>query len=339
MRTLRVGLIGAGWIMPQHLKGWRVAGAEVMAVADPNAEARERLVEERGIPAQHDDYHELLDRPDIDAVDVGVPTALHAEVAVAAARAGKHVLCEKPFACNAEQCCQMAEAAAEAGVLLMPLHNRVFFPSVREAKRLLSEGVIGEPRFFRGSFLTGFYPRDNWRGQPASSGGGVAIEAGVHLIYTAEHLVGRIASVNAQHTQFVRDPLPIEDSVVVDIRFASGALGVVTLGYGCAYFDDGCQVVGSEGAILINGVEGQALRQPVLQVYHARDNSWQMLPVDWSWEQSFVGIIRHFVDCVEDREAPLITAEDGISAISVVEAIYESAETGRRVELARGRGV
>ena len=337
IETVRVGLIGAGWIMPYHLAGWRAVSrdAETCAVADPNADAREKLADAHGIRERHDDFHELLERADINAVDIAVPTAMHAEVAVAAARAGKHVLCEKPFACTAEQCRDMARAAAEAGVVLMPLHNRVFFPSVREAKRLLDEGAVGQPRFFRGSFIARSCPRGNWRAQPNRSGGGVAIEAGVHLIYTAERLVGRIASVNAQTAKLLSDPLPVEDSVVVDVRFASGALGVITLGYGCAYFDDGCQVVGSEGAVLLNGIEGQALRQPVLQVYAAEDDSWSEPHVDWSWPESFVGIIRHFVRCIQAREKPIVTPDDGISAIAVVEAIYRSAEGGSRVELRR----
>jgi predicted dehydrogenase len=332
---LRVGLIGAGWIMPYHMRGWRAVAeaAEVVAVAEPDAEAREALAGEYEIPRRHDDYHELLADPEIDAVDIALPTALHAEATIAAARAGKHVLCEKPFACTAQQCREMIEAAQAAGIVLMPLHNRVFSPSIQETRRVLDEGRIGAPRFFRGSFLSGFYPRDNWRGKPQQSGGGVAIEAGVHLIYTAEHLVGRIASVNAHAARLVADPLAIEDSVVVGLRFVSGALGVITLGYGCSYFDDGCQVIGSEGAILVNGVEGQAQPQPVLQVYTAADDAWQAPPVDWSWEQSFVGIVEHFVRRVEGGAAPVVTAEDGLSAISVVEAIYRSTETGERVDV------
>lgn len=338
MEPLRVGLIGAGWVMPYHLMGWRAAAgqAEVVAVADPNAEAREKLAEEYRIPAQYEDFLELLQRADINVVDIAAPTALHAEIATAAAQAGKHVLCEKPFACTAEQCRRMADAARQAGVLLMPLHNRILSPSVRETKRLLEEGMMGQPRLFRGSFIARGYPRDNWRGQPAFSGGGVAIEAGVHLIYTAEHLVGRIAAVNAQTTQFVPDPLPIEDAVVVDVRFASGALGVFTFAYGSAYFDDGCQVIGSEGAILLHGIEGQAFRQPPVQVYTAQDDSWREPHIDWSWPQSFVGTIGHFVRCVQGKEPPIITPQDGISAISVVEAIYRSAAEGQRVEVARG---
>ena len=335
MAPIRVGLIGAGWIMPYHLNGWKAAAgeAEVVAVADPNAQARDKLAGTHGIEARYDGYEQVLQRPDIAAVDIATPTARHAEVAVAAARAGKHVLCEKPFACTAEQCRAMARAAEQAGVLLMPLHNRVFFPSVREAKQRLDQGAIGEPRFFRGSFIARSCPRGNWRAQPDSSGGGVAIEAGVHLIYTAEHLLGRIASVNAHTAKLLAEPLPVEDSVVIDLRFVSGALGVITLGYGCAYFDDGCQVIGTKGAILLNGIEGQAARKPVLQVYAAADDSWREPHVDWDWPQSFVGIIGHFVRCIQHGEPAIVTPDDGISAISVIEGVYRSAQTGRRVDV------
>ena len=337
IRPLRVGLVGAGWIMPQHLAGWCAAGAQVVAIAEPDAAARRKISEEYGIRKQFDDFHALLACAEIEAVDIAIPTYLHAEVAEEAARAGKHVLCEKPMARTARECSRMIEAARQTRVFLMPLHNRVFFPSIRTAKAIIQDGDIGEPRFFRGSFLTGHYPRGNWRGDPELSGGGVAIEAGVHLIYTAEHLVGRIASVNAQTAQFVQEGLPIEDAVVIDLRFTCGAMGVITLAYGCAYPDDGCQVIGSEGAILVNGVELQAFRRPPLQVYRHKDKSWRAPHIDWNWPRSFIGTITHFVHCVRGEEDPIITPQDGLSAISVVEAIYHSAREGKRVEVQQRR--
>ena len=350
MKKIRVGIIGAGWIVPYHIKGYQALGdkVEILAVADVSGEKARQLSKEADIKNTFTDYHDLLKLKQIDVVDICLPTHLHAEVVIAACEKGKHVLCEKPFAATVEDCDKMIEAAKRANVLLMPVHNCIFFPPILKAYKVLKQGEIGKPLIYRASHICGYpggsigYLKKNYRGEKAK-GGGAIIEGGVHSIYIAERFMGRISEVSAKLTRFSSDNFDIENGGVVLLRFRSGAVGTITIYWGAGYGDDGKEMIGTKGAIIINGIEGQILRQPPLGIYrdpkalghHVRDESqsWEFPYVDFDWNQSFTNIIAHFIDCIQDKKKPIVTAEDGRSAIKVVQAIYQSAKQGKCIKV------
>ena len=339
MQKTRWGVIGCGWVSEFHLAGitW-CESAELAGVCDRDEAAARRAAGQHGGTPVFTDYRDLLAVDDIDVVDVILPTHLHCETVCRAATAGKHVLCEKPLAPSVTECQEMMKAARDNDVLLMPMHNRVFYGPHIVAKGLLRDGAIGCPALFQANFLTdiglrkGNFLSVNWRGLKSFSGGGVALESGVHLIYTAQDLLGRIAEVQATIIPSSNPAIDTEDGAVIAGRFARGGNLSLCLHRASSIIDDRQLIVGTEGAIRISAVEAiDVFAQPVLSVYRKSDATWRHPDAARDWETSFAKAIAHFTNCILGSERPTVTAEDGAGAIAVVEAVYESARTKRPV--------
>ena len=343
MRKVRWGVIGCGWVSQFHLAGIaRCERAELVAVCDADPDAARRAASEYGSEHCFTDYRDVLAIGDVDAVDVILPTHLHSEVVCRAASGGKHVLCEKPLAPDVAACRRMMPVAQDNGVLLMPMHNRVFYGPHLEAKSLLSDGAIGRPVLFQANFLTNLALREdnflatNWRGEKSLSGGGVVMESGMHLVYSAEDLLGRIDHVLAATIPSPDPSVDTEDGAMVTGRFAGGGHLSLCLHRGSSIIDDRQLIVGTEGAIHISAVEATDIpAQPVLSVYRRSDAAWRHPNVTRDWKTSFGKLIGNFTDCVLGDDDPAVTPEDGASAIAVIEAIYASAEQGRPVSVQR----
>ncbi|MFH0964646.1 MAG: Gfo/Idh/MocA family oxidoreductase [Planctomycetota bacterium] len=333
MRKVRWGVIGCGWVSQFHLAGIaRCERAELVAVCDADEAAAARTSREHGAKRFFTDYRKLLSLDEVDAVDVVLPTHLHCAVACEAAAAGKHVLCEKPLAPTTEACRSMMQVAQDNGVLLMPMHNRLFYAPHVEAKKLVAEGAIGEAVLFQANFLTDLAIREddflasNWRGDRKRSGGGVVMESAVHLVYTAEDLLGRIAEVLAGTVPSGRPGVDTEDGALVAGRFADAGRFSFNLHRRSSVVDDRQLIVGTKGAIAISAVEASDIPgRPVLSVYRRSARRWEHPEARRDWELSFGKLIAHFTACVLGEETPAVTAEDGLSAIAVIEAIYASA--------------
>ena len=173
--TVRIGLIGAGGIAGAHVAGYLRNPETVTfaAVADPVRESAERRAGDSGA-AIYADYATMLAEADIDAVDICLPHHLHKDAIVAAARAGKHILCEKPLCLTPEEAAEVDAAVAEAGVTLMCAHNQLFLPAVAKAKELIDAGALGRVYEVRttDSFFNDFDPSNmGWRAHASTSGG------------------------------------------------------------------------------------------------------------------------------------------------------------------------
>jgi predicted dehydrogenase len=149
----------------------------------------------------------------------------------------------------------------------------------------------------------------------------------------AERFMGKIIKVCAQIKEFYPSECNIEDTAVVIFEFANGSLGVFTSYWGAGFVDDGEQIIGTKGAIIVNGVENQCPRTSPLGIYTKEDKSWQFPEVEWNWSKSFINLIEHFVTCLQEDKKSIITPEDGRSAIAVVEAIYRSAKEKKIVRV------
>ncbi|HQA69928.1 MAG TPA: Gfo/Idh/MocA family oxidoreductase, partial [Aggregatilineales bacterium] len=178
MDKVRVGVIGSGFIGNIHVDALkRVPDAEIVAVASKTPGKAAAFAAERGIPNAYEDYRELLARDDIDAVTVGVPNYLHEEVVCAAAEAGKHIMCEKPFARTIQEAERMLAAVREAGVKLVYGEMLCFAPKYVRAKRLVEEGALGEVFLVKQSEEHDG-PHSPWFWDVNLSGGGVLLDMG-----------------------------------------------------------------------------------------------------------------------------------------------------------------
>jgi predicted dehydrogenase len=320
----RVGLLGGGGIADEHIRGYRAHAREiaVVAVADAVEATARRRAEQLGARA-FTDYRTLLAEADVDAVDICLPHHLHADAIVAAAGAGKHVLCEKPLCLSADEAARVRAAVTSAGVTLMCAHNQLFLPAVAEAKALLDEGAIGKVYEVRttDSFFNDFDPDTmGWRANAETSGGGELIDTGYHPTYLMLHLAGgapveATAMLSTHRLAFMEG----EDSAQVLIRFDNGVVGhlATSWAYEPAAITERFSAVGELGSLHSDGTSLTVHRRGGASETHAFE------PVD-----QFVAEIGHFAACLRNGQRPLHTEHEGIEVLGIILAAYEGARRG-----------
>ena len=249
MQTLRIGLIGTGFMGKAHAIAFKMVGTVFPLSAQPVcelvAEVDEELAQQQarllGFKRATGDWRVLVQDPEVDIVDICSPNYLHKEMALAAIAAGKHVYAEKPLALNAQDALEMTEAAEQAGVKTLVGFNYIKNPASQLAKEIIESGEIGDVIHFRGVFNEDFLADPakpfSWRLQREFSGSGVLGDMGSHLINMAEYLAGEITQVNGD-LQIVHKQRPLSDGSGVGtvenddqmhcmLRFANGAMGTL----------------------------------------------------------------------------------------------------------------
>ncbi|MBW8872683.1 MAG: Gfo/Idh/MocA family oxidoreductase [Leifsonia sp.] len=320
--TVRIGLIGAGGIAGAHVAGYLRNPETVTfaAVADPVRESAERRAGDTGA-AVYADYATMLAEADIDAVDICLPHHLHKDAIVAAARAGKHILCEKPLCLTPEEAAEVDAAVAEAGVTLMCAHNQLFLPAVAKAKELIDSGVLGRVYEVRttDSFFNDFDPSNmGWRAHASTSGGGELIDTGYHPTYLLLHLAGgspvEVTAMLATHRLAFMEG---EDSAQVLVRFDNGVIGslVTSWAYQPADGTEKFSAVGELGSLTSDGTAlSYRLRG------EAEPTVLELEPIHEFGEE-----IAHFARSILDGTRPLHTQKEGIEVLGIILAAYESA--------------
>ncbi len=278
-----MAMVGTGFMGKAHSIATAVVpilfGAPVeierKVVVDINEDLAKSAAHQYGFAEFATDWREVVSRPDIDIVDICTPNDTHAEIAIAAAKAGKHVMCEKPMAMTVEDAEAMLAAARETGVVTMVSYNYRHTPALQMAKRLIEEGRIGEIRTFRGYYLQdwGADPKAplSWRYNKAKAGSGALGDIGTHVIDAARLLVGEFDEVNAIVKTFVPErPLPagnffgqrgeassemgkvdVDDHALTMIKFDNGVFGTIEVtrnAYG-HHNQLGFEIVGTKGTI------------------------------------------------------------------------------------------
>jgi predicted dehydrogenase len=319
-----VGLIGLGEIGQVHAAAIRRSGAaRLVAVADTVPELRAPF-EAQGIRGYRDAV-ELIADVAVGTVSVCLPHYLHFPVALAAIRAGKHVLVEKPLTTSVAEGEQLVDAAAAAGVALGVSHNQLFYTAHVEAKRLIDTGAIGQPVFIR--LRLGAGPLwGGWRDSPDLAGGGLLADAGVHRLYLARHLFGPVREVRA-----ILD-VPRQQGetfAVVILVFESGARGLIEANqHGPpGTFDDEIEITGTDATLRLAGLESLFVGYrggPALSMF--RDRQWREVPVrpdDWS--ASVQASVTAFLDAVTAGREPPVTGAAALETVRLLERIYDTA--------------
>lgn len=321
--SVRIGLIGAGGIAGAHVAGYLRNPETVTfaAVADPVQEAAERRAGDTGAEI-YADYRTMLAEADIDAVDICLPHHLHKDAIVAAARAGKHILCEKPLCLTPEEAAEVDAAVAEAGVTLMCAHNQLFLPAVAKAKELIDSGALGKVYEVRttDSFYNDFDPSNmGWRAHASTSGGGELIDTGYHPTYLLLHLAGgspvEVTAMLATHRLTFMEG---EDSAQVLVRFDNGVIGslVTSWAYQPADGTEKFSVVGEGGSLTSDGTSLSL---------HVRGEE-QPTEFDLEPVHEFAAEVGHFARSILDGTRPLHTQKEGIEVLGIILAAYESAQ-------------
>ncbi len=347
METVRVGLIGSGFIAEVHAESLRrIAGAEVVAVASPTPGNAERFAAKRGIPHHYTDDRALLDRPDIDLVVIGAPNDLHCPITVRAAEAGKHVVVDKPMALNLAECDRMIAACERAGVILGYAEELCFAPKYVRLKQMIEEGALGKVHLVKQSEKHDG-PHSSWFYDTRRSGGGVTMDMGCHAIEFFRWLLGRdgqkgkILGVYAQMGTYVHgDKTNGDDESQLILDFEGGAVALAEESWSKpGGMDDRAEVFGSEGQAYADLLYGNSLR-----TYSRRGlgyavekagatTGWTFPMFEENWNYGFPQEMQHFVDCVRDGRTPSENGHDGRAVLETVFALYASAGRRQRVEL------
>ncbi|MFE4468196.1 Gfo/Idh/MocA family protein [Leifsonia sp. NPDC056824] len=322
--TVRIGLIGAGGIAGAHVEGY-LRNPDVItfaAVADPVRESAEQRAAAADA-AIYADYRVMLAEADIDAVDICLPHHLHKDAIVAAARAGKHILCEKPLCLTPEEAAEVSAAVEEAGVTLMCAHNQLFLPAVARAKELIESGAIGRVYEVRttDSFFNDFDPANmGWRAHASTSGGGELIDTGYHPTYLLLHLAGgapvEVTAMLATHRLSFMEG---EDSATVLVRFDNGVIGTVVTSwaYEAAPGTEKFSAVGEFGSLTSDGTTLTLKTRG-----EAEPTVLELEPVHEFGEE-----LNHFARSILDATRPLHTQKEGIEVLGIILGAYESVRT------------
>jgi UDP-N-acetyl-2-amino-2-deoxyglucuronate dehydrogenase len=349
-RPLKIGIIGCGNIgAGAHLPAWlaNTDVAEVVGLADPTQASLDAAAVAAGLEADrlHLDALELIARPDVEAVDIATPQHLHRELIVAAAAAGKQILCEKPLATVPAEAAAAVEAADAAGVTLGMVHNYLYLPEVVAAQRVINSGEIGDVRTVTINFLgivdvpgsAGYAPR--WRHDAARAGGGVLMDI-LHGVYLAESLLGSELRRVSAYADSIDPDSNVEDLALCRFETERNA-GLVNIAWG--HGPGGIEVTGTEGrisALYANGgtapwsdfervtvttVEGTRVEHDA-RVDGGADGYAAL-------GEAFRHVFRDFADAVREGRDPRTSGADGLRILEATVGALESACTGRMVSI------
>jgi myo-inositol 2-dehydrogenase/D-chiro-inositol 1-dehydrogenase len=315
--------------------------AEIVAVASPTPGKAAHFAQERGIAHAFEDYRELLRLKDVQLVTLALPNHLHAQACLDAAQAGKHVVCEKPLCRTLEEADRMIEACRRAGVLLLYAEELCFAPKYVRAKHLADEGALGRVFLVKQS-EEHFGPHSPWFWDVDKSGGGVLLDMGCHSIEFARWLFGKpkVKSVFASMNTHVHGGRTRgEDHCLCVVEYETGQVGLAENSWAKqGGVDDRCEIYGSGGFTRADLLRGSALLTYSETGYGyavekaATTKGYTFTMFEEIFNYGFPQEIAHFARCVQGKETPIETGEDGREVLKIMCAAYESAGTGKRID-------
>ena len=337
-RKLGYAIVGLGYyglqtIMPQFVN---CEHSRVTALVSGDRTKALATAAKYGVPERsiytYADFDRIRDNPDVDIVYVCLPNSMHAEYTIRAAKAGKHVMCEKPMAISVAECEAMIRACKTAGKKLMIGYRCHFEPFNLEAMRLAKSGAAGKIRYVRSEH--GFVQGDptKWRLKRALSGGGSLMDMGIYSLQAARYMTGEEPiAVTARESTDRRDPRfrEVEDMIEWTLEFPSGAIA-------------GCQSMYSanQNHILLMGDKGRIELEPATRydgnkMWTGRDGRETAItsPPPGPGKTQFAGQLDHLAECILDGREPIVSGEEGLRDMRIVEAIYRSVREGRTVKL------
>jgi predicted dehydrogenase len=266
----------------------------------------------------------------VDAVDICLPHHLHADAIVAAADAGRHVLCEKPLCLTIDEARRIQQAVATSGITLMCSHNQLYMPPVAAARRAIEDGLVGRVYEARttDSFYNDFDPGSmGWRAHRATSGGGELIDTGYHPTYLLLHLVGRnpieVTAMLGRHRLTFMEG---EDSATVLVRFDDGSIGtiVTSWAYQPAGSTERFSVVGEAGSLWSDGTT----------LCHRRRGGDTVRLVEPAEDVDTIELaVLDFIRCLREGSRPINNETEGIEVLKVILGAYAAADEGRIISL------
>ena len=312
----RFGLIGAGGIAQSYLQAFQqTTEAKLIAVADVRPEAAEAMAEQAGCNS-YSSYQQMAEQEELDAIILCTPPVTHLEISCYFLQRKVNVLCEKPLSIDARSARTMLDTAEREGVTLTMASKFRYVEDVIRAKSLIASGILGEIVLFENAFTARVEMRDRWNSNPSISGGGVLMDNGTHSVDIMRYFLGPLAEVQTVEGKRIQG-LAVEDTVRIFVKSTTGVVGNVDLSWSINKdLDSYIRIYGSQGTISIGWKESK-YRQ-------ATSQDWITFGKGYNKVQAFTSQINNFARAIRGEEKLLITAEDGLASVEVVEAAYSA---------------
>ncbi|HEX4132367.1 MAG TPA: Gfo/Idh/MocA family oxidoreductase [Pirellulales bacterium] len=345
--ALGFGIIGCGMIANFHAKAiGAVKGAKLVACFDTFASSADRLATSTGCKPYHD-LNKMLADPKVDVVTIGTPSGAHLEPAIAAAKAGKHVIVEKPLEITLSRCDKIIAACDKAGVKLSAIFPSRFHFSGMEIKRAIDSGRFGKltigdayVKWFR---TQEYYDSGKWRGTWELDGGGALMNQAIHNVDLLAWLMGPVAEIRAQTATLAHERIAVEDTAIATLRFANGALGTIEATT-AAYpgYLKRLEIHGSAGSA---AMEEEDIVKWDFAKPDRRDAAVKQAMADkkstggGASDPAAIGFHGHakqfqdVVDAIKRDRKPAIDGAEGRRSVEIILGIYKAAESGRPVTL------
>jgi len=315
---LKWGILGCAAIADQHMirAMQRSSNGELLAIASRQAEKAKALADKHGIPRHYGSYAALLADPDIDAVYIPLPNHLHCEWTVRAAEAGKHVLCEKPFAMNADEAARMAEACSVANVRLSEAFMYRHQPRYERARALIASGAIGEVRGLAGWFTFDLSDREGDVRFRRELGGGAVFDSGCYAISGARLLLGSEPEAITVHAYFSERHGGVDMMNAALLEFPNGVGATLQFGMWCDGRNE-IQVLGTNGSIVVPTAfynEPPAVTKLIVNTHGSR--------IEETFEAAnhYTLQVEDFANCVRGGAEPRFPAADAVANMRVLDA-------------------
>jgi predicted dehydrogenase len=315
--VVRFGIIGCGRIAQSHLQALATLQEAKLVVAVENRKAAGEAVAEEFKCALYEDFADPAILGQVDAVIICTPPILHHKIARHFLERGVHVLCEKPLTIASTEARDLVALSRDRDLLLMMASKFRYVDDIIKTKAIVESGILGRIVMYENTFCSKVAMTDRWNAQKDVSGGGVLIDNGSHSADIARYLLGPIKDVQAQ-TGLPMQGLDVEDTVRVQFVTHGGVIGTFDLSWSITKESPHyVQVFGSEGTLQV-GWSGSKYRQ---------DGSSKWVPFGTGYDKlkAFARQLTNFIGCLKGREVPVITAEDSLASVQVVETAYRSA--------------
>lgn len=351
--ALKIGIIGNGGIANCHAAGYKAMSeeCEIVACCDINFEKAKSFAEKYDIKNVYDNCYDMLKENELDAVSVCTWNSAHAECTIAALNAGCNVICEKPMAMNAKEALEMKAAAEKNGKLLMIGFVRRHGNDARKAKELADNGALGEIYYSKACYLRRCGFPGGWFGDKSRSGGGPLIDLGVHVIDLSRYIMGNPKPITVFGATFdkigARDHIgttewesetktdkpifTVEDFAGAMIRFDNGCVLQVETSFNLNIKNNigTIELMGNKAGLSLNPFElhtelGNNLADVTV---HGENN--------FDFSRDFNREIKNFIDSINGKAECIATADDGVELMRIIDAVYESAATGKSVDIVR----
>jgi len=339
---IKFALVGCGRIAKRHseLLGFdQIKGAELTAVCDNIIDKAKKIAKQFDVPA-YENMDEMMKSESIDVVVVLTPSGLHAKHVVNLSKYGKHIMVEKPMALTIEDTENMIYACDENNIKLFVIKQNRFNVPVVKLREALESGRFGKLSLgtvrVRWARHQAYYDQDSWRGTWAMDGGVLTNQAS-HHVDMLEWMMGDVESVFAKMTTALAD-IETEDTAIVTLKFKNGALGIIeaTTATRPANLEGSISILGEKGTVVVGGVAVNKMQTWIFEDEQDGDaNVLEEFSVNPPNVYGFghQAYYEHVVDCIENGSANLVDGLQGRKSIELINAIYESAETGKEVFL------